>query len=353
MQQKPKKADMKKTFIIFLHLGYWTIYLLLLALVFALITIQVKKNSNYPIYFPLIILFFLPNLLAFYSSYFYLFPKFLKTKKIVPLFIIGTIFCLISAAFCGLLSTYFYGFDQRIFIETNTFIIFIINMSVIAAIHAVIALIIRGFITWFDEIKLKEELANKNYEIELSLIKSQLNPHFLFNTINNIDVLISKDSAKASEYLNKLSGILRYMLYETKAEKISLVEELNYIEKYLELQKIRTTNPNYVNFEVIGKANNLQIAPMIFFPFIENAFKHTENNKNSNSINIKISISENAINFDCTNTYQPKLNKQQDFGGLGNELIKKRLEMLYSKNHLLEIVDNNSVYKIKLTLYEN
>src|ERR1044071_687955 len=117
--------------------------------------------------------------------------------------------------------------------------------------------------------------------MELALIKSQINPHFLFNTINNIDVLIAKDSAKASEYLNKLSGILRYMIYETRNEKISLAGELDYIEKYLELQKIRTANPDYVNFQISGEANNLKIAPMILFPFIENAFKHTENKKNS------------------------------------------------------------------------
>src|SRR6185369_10818343 len=99
-----------------------------------------------------------------------------------------------------------------------------------------------------------------------------------------------RDAARASEYLNKLSDILRYMVYETKTEKIQLARELTYIEKYLELQKIRTTNPDYVNYSVTGEEGNLMIAPMIFFPFIENAFKHTENKKSSNSINIKISI---------------------------------------------------------------
>ena len=88
----------------------------------------------------------------------------------------------------------------------------------------------QGFITWIDEINMKEELSLKNNEIELALVKSQLDPHFLFNTINNIDVLISKNATAASNYLNKLSEIMRFMLYETKTEKIFLAKELLYIE---------------------------------------------------------------------------------------------------------------------------
>ena len=143
------------------------------------------------------------------------------------------------------------------------------------------------------------------------------------------------------------------MVYETKAEKIPLVTEINYVEKYLELQKIRTTNPNYVNFEVLGNPQNLTIAPMIFFPFIENAFKHTENNKKSNTIEIKLFITEKAINFECRNTYQIGSDKNKDFGGLGNELIEKRLKLLYPENHSLKINNTNEIYDVKLTLYEN
>jgi LytS/YehU family sensor histidine kinase len=140
------------------------------------------------------------------------------------------------------------------------------------------------------------------------------------------------------------------MLYETKTEKISLARELDYIEKYLELQKIRTTNPNYVKFQTTGSVNNLTIAPMIFFPFIENAFKHTENNKSSNTIKIKVTVEKNKIVFECENTRQKSLENKSDYGGLGNELIQKRLMLIYSGKHSLEIADNESVYRVKLTL---
>jgi LytS/YehU family sensor histidine kinase len=258
---------------------------------------------------------------------------------------------LISAAAGNLIALFLLGFDQPVFTDAREFSTLSLSFFLIAAIHAAVALVIRGFITWYAEIKVKEELAERNFEMELALIKSQINPHFLFNTINNIDVLIAKDAAKASEYLNKLSDILRYMVYETKTDRIRLSKELDYLEKYLELQKIRTANPNYVSFEKIGAAENLEIAPMILFPFIENAFKHTENRKNQNSIKIKVFAEKNKIVFECENTYQKNQNDRvPDFGGLGNELIKKRLMLLYAEGHLLEITDAAGIYKVRLTL---
>ncbi len=121
--------------------------------------------------------------------------------------------------------------------------------------------------------------------MELALVKSQINPHFLFNTINNIDVLISKDAERASAYLNKLSDIMRFMLYETKPAKIPLPKELTYIEKFIELQKIRTTNEHYVNYSIKGDTANFMIPPMLLISFIENAFKYADNKKVENAIN--------------------------------------------------------------------
>ncbi|HTF28415.1 MAG TPA: histidine kinase, partial [Flavitalea sp.] len=148
-------------------------------------------------------------------------------------------------------------------------------MTIIGVISGVVALVIKGFVTWVTEIKLKKALQEKNHEMEMALIKSKLDPHLLFNTINNIDALIIKDAVEASNYLNKLSDIMRFMLYETMADKILLSQEIEYIEKYIALQKIRTANLNYVHFEVFGIIGNRFIAPMVFIPFIENAFKHT------------------------------------------------------------------------------
>lgn len=235
---------MKTAFVVFIHAGYWSLYLLLLAVIFAVAWLQISKTSPalQPSLFPLIILCVAPNLISFYSFYFLLFPRFLARRQIFFLIISGALVCLLAAFAGALLSLPFFGLDQAIFNDASEFLFLTTSLFAVAAIHGAIALVIRGFVGWFEEIKSKEELARKNFETEIALVKSQINPHFLFNTLNNIDVLITKDAAQASEYLNKLSGILRYMVYETKNEKIALAAELEYLEKYLELQKIRTVN---------------------------------------------------------------------------------------------------------------
>lgn len=354
-RKKDKSSfDMQTIVVGFLHGGYWLIYLLLLLIIFAIAETQIRKiPPSLLSLFPLITLCIIPNLVSFYSFYFLLFSRFLSRKKFLALLLSGAVVSILSAFLGVFVSVFFFGFKQPIFTDIREFFFLIASLFVIATIHGGVALVIRGFVVWYDEIKLKEELAQRNFEMELMLIKSQINPHFLFNTINNIDVLITKNSNLASEYLNKLSDILRYMVYETKAEKIPLVKELDYIKKYIELQKIRTTNPNYVNFEVQGDANNLVIAPMSFFPFIENAFKHTENKKNQHSIFIKVLIEKNQITFECKNPYQPALDKKHNFGGVGNELIKKRMMLIYPDKHSLKITDDNGVYTVNLMLYGN
>jgi LytS/YehU family sensor histidine kinase len=215
-----------------------------------------------------------------------------------------------------------------------------------------VALVIKGFITWFNEIKMKEALKAKNHEMELALIKSKLDPHLLFNTINNIDALIIKDAVEASNYLNKLSDIMRFMLYETMAEKILLSQEIEYIEKYIALQKIRTANLNYVHLAVTGSIGNKSIAPMVFIPFIENAFKHSTNKKLENAIRVDILISDNDIKLVCENKFDLRTSAQQPNSGLGNELVQKRLELIYPGKHHLVVHKNNDLYSVNLTINE-
>lgn len=353
-RQDKELPEMKKAVVALLHGGYWMIYLLLLALILGVVCIQTRKTSfDLPALFPLLVLCVAPNFISFYSFYLWLFPKFLARRKIPALVVCGVLVCFAAALSGVFLALVFFGFAQAIFADGREFLLLTASLFVLAAIHGAVALVIRGFLVWFDEIKLKEELRRKNYETELALIKSQIDPHFLFNTLNNIDVLIGKDARLGSAYLNKLSGILRYMVYETGAERIALAREIAYLEKYIELQKIRSINPDYVNFLIDGEAGNLTVAPMLFFPFVENAFKHTENKKNAHSIRIKLLIEGTRLVFECENSYQANGSRSQSFGGLGNELIKKRLELAYPEKHRLEINDAAGVYQVKLTLVEN
>jgi LytS/YehU family sensor histidine kinase len=232
----------------------------------------------------------------------------------------------------------------------STAITAILVSTFIGVICGIVSLVIQGFINWFNEIKLKDRLKERNHQMELALIKSQLDPHLLFNSINNIDALILKDPAKASNYLNKLSDIMRFMLFETKFEKILLSKEIEYIEKYIALQKIRTSNTSYVNFSVTGIIGNKYVAPMIFIPFIENAFKHSSNKKLQNAILINILIEDESIQMICENKCDPFKKVDGIIGGLGNELIKSRLGLIYPENHTLEVEKNIDCYCVKLII---
>jgi LytS/YehU family sensor histidine kinase len=140
------------------------------------------------------------------------------------------------------------------------------------------------------------------------------------------------------------------MLYETKTEQIPLSKELAYIEKYIELQKIRTANLHYVHYAVEGDPGNLMIAPMLFIPFIENAFKHAENKKMEDAISIKFVIENDKISFNCENHYNKNAEITPGYSGLGDELINKRLMLIYPGKHFLEVSAENEIYKAKLIL---
>jgi two-component system LytT family sensor kinase len=349
---------MKKSVVVLLHLGYWTLYLMLVLLIILAINANVRPHVVITpfrliralVFSPFFAFTIVNAFLGFYSFYFILFPKYFSQKKIAALIFVGLLFAFISAMIPEVVASVFFnpkilfnaGWDSAISIS-----IFVIFLSLI---HGIIGLVMRGFITSYGDIHLKEELNKKNYEMELALMKSQINPHFLFNTINNIDVLIQKDAIKASEYLNKLSDIMRFMLYETKTEKITLQKELSYIEKYVELQKIRTTNNNYIKYEVKGNAENLLIEPMLFIPFIENAFKHAENKKVENAIKVAFVIEKDKIKFECENAYSVDTQLKPEHSGLGNEIIQRRLVLLYPNKHTFEVENKNGIYKINLLL---
>jgi LytS/YehU family sensor histidine kinase len=285
-----------------------------------------------------------------------LFPRYLQHKSVFLSIIHGLVISGTAALMGYILirysieSGYMKDMDNGGKRGRSTAITVIVAMTLIGLVSGFVALVIKGFINWVNEKKLKEALKEKNHQMELALIKSKLDPHLLFNTINNIDALIIKDAVEASNYLNKLSDIMRFMLYETMAEKILLSQEIEYIEKYIALQKIRTANAEYVHFSVTGTIGNKMIAPMVFIPFIENAFKHTHNKKLENAIAVHIIISNNTIQLVCQNKFDSKPVVRQPDSGLGNELIQKRLQLIYPEKHTLEVNKTNELYTVNLTI---
>ena len=348
---------MKRPAIILLHLGYWFLYILL---VFSFLLLTLRGHGTMPglwgmwqvwLLSGVGIFCFVPGVLGFYSFYSLLFTRFLQTKKFLLLLLFG-ILATLSAGVIALLVLSLpatpWNTHPREWQEMMWMLLF---LALLACVHGIIGLVMKGFICWYGDIRIKEELTQKNHETELALVKSQLNPHFLFNTIHNIDVLIEKDAAQASLYLNKLSDIMRFMLYETKTEQIPLSKELAYIEKYIALQKIRTANMNYVQYSVAGDAANLMIEPLLFIPYIENAFKHATHERTANAIRIQLSIEAGQLVFDCENRYSLAPHPIEGANGLGHTLLQKRLALLYPNKHTLAISRQNGIYKVNLILH--
>jgi two-component system LytT family sensor kinase len=338
---------MKKPVVIFLHIGYWLLYWFLFTFLYFLsrATSQAIFDDDWAV---IIGLASLTGFISFYAFYSWLVPIYL-TKQRVPEFIA---FGLAVSVVTGFLTTLVISITvysiASIFPEVEGEVTLVSTFTVLALVNGLLGTIIRGFITWFAEIRVKEALVNKNLQIELSLLKAQINPHFLFNTLNNIDVLIEHDAKTASLYLNKLSDLLRFVLYETQADQISLTNELEYIRKYVELQKIRTTNPNFVDLQIIGQPGSLTIAPMIFIPYIENAFKHATNKKVNDAIRIQIAIDGEEVRFCCVNVIDKGRTTVQTHGGLGNQLLRQRLALLYPDRHKLDVQATEDEYSVDL-----
>lgn len=352
---------MKKSVIFLLHIGFWTCYLILIAVMLAVYYRSSMNASNHYSRIlnaskSLFFFAFIPSSISYCTYYFFLFPNYLQHKKIFRS-IAHALLISAAAAVIGYIlirfmieSGYMIDMDEGGKRGRSTALRAIGAMTFIGFISGIVAFVIKGFINWLNEKKLKDALKEKNHEMEMALIKSKLDPHLLFNTINNIDALIIKDAVEASNYLNKLSDIMRFMLYETMADKILLSQEIEYIEKYIALQKIRTANANYVHFSVSGMIGNKLIAPMLFIPFIENAFKHTTNKKLENAISVNIIIADKTIKLICENKFDSRLPAPQNKGGLGNELIQKRLNLIYPDKHTLIVQNTNEMYSVNLTI---
>lgn len=341
------KTSITKT----LHLSFWACYFGLILLILAAASNGFTSGPNANYLFKLVTAFVvLPSFISFYGFYFFVFSSLKESAKKLNAVASGLFITLCSSIIgCGLL---LFFFDTSFMFQDGitSFLQEFITIWVIGIVSGTIGLVIRGFIGWYEDIQFKADLIKKNHEMELALVKAQLDPHFLFNTLNNIDVLISKDPQSASNYLNKLSDIMRFMLFETKSDKIALEKELKYIKKYIDLQRIRSTNPNFVSLNVNGSYDSIEIAPMVLLPFIENAFKHVTNNKIDAAIQIDISISEDHISFNCSNLYQDNQIAPKESSGLGNKLINQRLHTLYHGREKISIKKDNHRYLVSLTI---
>ncbi len=208
----------------------------------------------------------------------------------------------------------------------------------------------KACVEWIKDRRIKLELEKDRELSQLELLKAKIDPHFLFNNLNNIDVFIQEDPKRASEYLKKLSDILRFMLYEAGTEKIPLIQELEYITKYIDLQKIRTFNTHFVKFEIHGDTAHKRISPMILIHFIENAFKYAGNKKIEGAVELRFDVSQKYLSFFCKNHISAVKEIDSEKNGLGIQLLKQKLDLLYKKDYSLITKEENNWYLVTLDI---
>ena len=288
---------------------------------------------------------------AYFNNY-YLVPVFLRKRQYFLYFV--SIFLTVSfICFIHIIFLLWAGTIEDAEKYSLWSIEFFINDGISISYTLAITMTLMFFKQWFEKERLADKLEKLNIETELKFLKSQINPHFLFNSLNSVYALILSKSDKAPEVVLKLSDILRYILYDGGEKVVGLKKEIEYLENYLELEKIRYGKRLKTQLDVQGETSGKEIAPMIFLPFIENSFKHGVNSNIGNTfITIQFMIDSKGLNFRIENNKPAqKLNETPDYqGGIGINNVKKRLNLLYPGKHTLLIDEEGDTFKVNLSI---
>lgn len=216
----------------------------------------------------------------------------------------------------------------------------------------VLSIIYRNVINKFKAEKEQQERQAAQLQTELKFLRSQVNPHFLFNVLTNMVALARKKSDRLEPALIMLSDLMRYMLYDSQGKKVALAKEIEYLESYIALQKLRFGSDVQINSTLSAgdNAHPYTIEPMLLIPFIENAFKHGIDYIAQPEINVRLSVSNDTLFFEVINRYQPQETGKDENSGIGLANVKARLELLYKGSHQLIIRDRDGLFHVTLTL---
>jgi sensor histidine kinase YesM len=193
------------------------------------------------------------------------------------------------------------------------------------------------------------ELEKTSIQSELTQLKNQINPHFLFNMLNNVNVLTQQDPEKASQVLHKLSDLLRYQLYDSSRENVLLTADIHFLTDFLNLEKIRRDNFDFLVSKE-GEISNIQIPPHLFITFIENAVKHNVDPERRSYVYVYFTVQTNELSFKCVNSKPDQAIVKNGAGGLGLANARRTLELLYPGRHRLDINDLPAIYSVNLTI---
>lgn len=283
------------------------------------------------------------SVVAFYTFYFVLY-RYVAQRQFARYFVLAVLTSLAISTFfilfvlLAISPAWYFSAQWSLSTTAGTFVI------------ANCGCLVRGFIGWIEASHQHEEALRRNLNLELEMLRSQINPHFLFNTLNNIDALIPTQPQRASEMVIALSGVMRYMLYETSCQSVLVAKEADHLANILRLQQIRFVSNEYIRWHFSLDRAEARIAPLLLVPFVENACKHACFTGTYPVIDISLRQESNILDFHCTNTFSLMSAAPGDMGGIGLENVKKRLHLLYPSAHTLEIVKKDATFSVSLRI---
>jgi two-component system LytT family sensor kinase len=335
---------MKKSWRIFWHIFFWLCFI---SLIMYLGTDDTRLD--YEGLFIVYLLYPAINIGLFYLNYLTLIPRFLD-KKQYAVYTIVALLTIVAFSF----GKYALGlmFKPYVLVREHGHLIslgsYLLGSFFIGLVFVVLSAALKFTSDWFLNERIQRDLENQRLSAELSFLKSQINPHFLFNSLNSIYSLAYQRSETTPDAILKLSEIMRYMLYECNDNKVSLTKELQYLQNYIDLQKIRFGKQAYIDFKISGDVNEQEIVPLLLIAFIENAFKHGIVNDPEARIQILIDYNFTNLHFYIRN--KKHNNNRDNTGGIGLINVKRRLDLLYPGKYKLDIIDSADTYTSELWL---
>lgn len=327
----------------------WVLHLLFWILVFGMMLMTGPTNSSSFMEFIRKLINLAFYILVVYVNLGYLIPRFLSQKNFMT-------YCLLLLAMVAvftpikvlLLYITYEEVDPREFLIMNQQYIFLL-LFMIAGGSTVIKIIS----DWQRHQRDRKDLETQRMQSEIKFLKSQINPHFLFNTLNSLYALTLKKSDKAPEIVIKLSEMMRYMLYECNEIRVPLQKEVNYIENYLAMERLRQSGHTDISFKVEGQIMDQKIAPLIFIPFLENSFKHGLNHQiRDGYVHVIMKVLDEKLLLRILNSKPNRavvpIEKQN--GGIGLANVRSRLSLLYPNQYKLDIADNDKEHIVELSL---
>ena len=335
---------MKSRWQIFWHVFFWVIMIS-----FLIFIAQLDEKISLKEILVVFILYSVINISLFYINYLVLLPRFFHKKRYgvyITIVVITIILFGLGKYGVGVL------FKPFILVHSKGHVIgfgqYFLGTIFTSLFFLFLSTALKFAIDWFLNERIQRDLENQRLSAELSFLKSQINPHFLFNSLNSIYSLAYQRSATTPEAILKLSEIMRYMLYECNDNKVDLSKELQYLQNYIDLQKIRFSNKAYIDYKFEGVIQNQQIVPLLLIAFIENAFKHGVANDPLTPIRLLIDVDDEHLHFYIQN--KKHNNNRDPAGGIGLNNVNRRLNLLYPNKFNLDIRDETDTYTVELSL---